>query len=84
MMHSVSSVSFNAISVPTVGIATPIRISAGRIVRPISRAGLPWVCSGMAWPRSRNLTMMIATKVSTITPTTPAMANTGHWRLWIV
>ncbi len=53
MTHSVSLVLLSAISVPTVGMATPMRISAGRIVSPISSAGLPCVCSGIAWPRSR-------------------------------
>ena len=33
MTHSVSLVLLSAIRVPTVGMATPIRISAGRIVR---------------------------------------------------
>ena len=36
-----------------VGIATPKRINTGITVNTISRAGLPWVCSGIACPRSR-------------------------------
>ena len=51
--HSVSSVSARAMSVPTVGMAMPMRITAGRIVSPISSAGRPWVCLGIGWPRSR-------------------------------
>ena len=54
MTHCVSLLLANENTVLIVGIPTPIRITAGRIVKPISSDGLPCVCRGISWPWSRN------------------------------
>ena len=63
-----------------VGTAMTASRMAGRMVRPISSAGLPWTCLGVAsWPgRSRKRTTATMTTTKTMTPTTPAMMKTGH------
>jgi surfeit locus 1 family protein len=73
--------------VATVGTAMTARMTAGRMVQPISSRVLPCTWRGTSsssGPRRRNLTTATMMAASTRTKTTTATQNTGTKRLWII